>query len=93
MLLKRRIHNAKIKNIEGKTCSIIKPATNSAPDAKINEVKDEIPGITNLATTAGLTTIKNKIPNDSDLVKKANYDAIVSEMEKKNLILLIIRIS
>ena len=35
---------------------------------------------TNLATTASLTTVENKIPNVSDLVKKADYDAKISEI-------------
>ena len=39
-----------------------------------------MPSITNLATTAALTTVKNKITNVSDLVKKADYDAKISEM-------------
>ena len=47
-------------------------ATNSSHNAKLNEVKGEIPSITNLATTAALTTVENKIPNVSNLVKKTN---------------------
>ena len=47
-------------------------ATNTSLNAKINEVKGEIPSITNLATTAALTSVENKIPNASDLVKKAD---------------------
>ena len=39
-------------------------------NAKINEVKGEIPNITNLATTSALTAVENKIPNVSNLVKK-----------------------
>ena len=42
-----------------------------------------MPSITNLATAAALTTVKNKIPNVSDLVKKADYDAKISEIENK----------
>ena len=44
--------------------------TTATLNAKINEVKSEIPRVTNLATTA------------SDLVKKADYDAKMSEIEK-----------
>ena len=40
--------------------SIINLTTSSALNAKINEVKDEIPSITNLATTATLTTVEKK---------------------------------
>ena len=40
-------------------------------NAKINEVKGEIPSIaTTAATTSAITTAENKIPNVSDLVKK-----------------------
>ena len=46
--------------------------------------------ITNLATTAALTNVENKIPNVSDLVKKADYDAKISEIEKNISLLLII---
>ena len=47
-------------------------ATDSSHDAKLNEVKGEIPSITNLATTATLTTVENKISNVSNLVKKTD---------------------
>ena len=50
---------------------------------KKNEVTDEIPCISNLTITSALTTVKNKIPNVSDLVRKADYDAKISEMENK----------
>ena len=40
----------------------------------------------NLAITAALTTVENKISDVSDLVKRADYDAKLSEMEK-NLII------
>ena len=45
-------------------------ATNVSFNAKINEVKREIPSITNLAPTAALTTVENEIANVSNLVKK-----------------------
>ena len=45
-------------------------AATATVNAKINEVKSEIPRVTNLATTA------------SDLVKEADYDAKMSEIEK-----------
>ena len=59
-------------------------ATNASLNAKIKDVKHEIPSITNLVTTAGLATVENKIPNVSDSVKKTDYDAKIAEMEKKN---------
>ena len=39
-------------------------------NAKINEVKNEIPNITSLATTTVLTSVENKTSNVSNLVKK-----------------------
>ena len=45
-------------------------ASKTILNAKINEVKGEIPNITNLTTSAALTTNKNKISNIRNLVKK-----------------------
>ena len=45
-------------------------AATATVNAKINEVKSEIPRVTNLATTA------------SNLVKEVDYDAKMSEIEK-----------
>ena len=52
-------------------------------NAKINEVKGAMPNITNLATKAALTTVENKIPSVTNLVKKTDYNAKISEIEKK----------
>ena len=57
--------------------------TNTALNAKINEIKNKIPSITNLASTSTLTTVENKIPGDSDLIKKSDYDKKISEIENK----------
>ena len=81
---------AKVNEVKNEIPSIINLATNTSLNAKTNEVKGEIPGITNLATTAAFTTVENKIPNFSDLVKKTDYDAKISEMQKNILVLLII---
>ena len=81
---------AKVNEVKNEIPSIINLATNASLNAKTNEVKGEIPGITNLATTAAFTTVENKIPNFSDLVKKTDYDAKISEMQKNILVLLII---
>ena len=35
-------------------------ATNASLNAKLNEVKGEMPNITNLATTSALTSVENK---------------------------------
>ena len=59
---------------------ILKIATNTTFNAKINKVKSETPCITNFVTTAALTTVEHKISNVSDPVKKADYDEIISEM-------------
>ena len=55
-------------------------ATDTTINAKINEIRTEIPIIITLATTAALLTVENKILNVIDLVKKALE---ISEMEKK----------
>ena len=39
-------------------------------NAKINEVKKEIPSNVNLSTTTALITVENKIPEFSNIVKK-----------------------
>ena len=71
--------NAKIKNIEDKTTL----------NAKIYELKREIPNITNLATTAALNAkaneVKGKIPNKNKLgtTTVENKIPIVSNLVKK----------
>ena len=82
--------NAKVNEVKNEVPTITNLATNASLNAKTNEVKDEITGITNLATTAVFTTVENEIPNFSYLVKKTDYDANISEMEKNILLLLII---
>ena len=47
-VVKKYVHNAKIKNIEDKITDITNLATNSTLHAKINEVKNKRPYITNL---------------------------------------------
>ena len=39
--------------------------------------------ITGLATNSALTAVKNKILDVSSLVKKTDYDAKISDIEKK----------
>ena len=54
-------------------------------NAKIYEIKDEIPTITGLAATASLNAVENKILKVSDLVKKkTDYDAKIKEIERKH---------
>ena len=52
-------------------------------NAKINEIKREIPSINNLATNTALTAVENKIPNISNLVKKTDYNTKINVIEKK----------
>ena len=49
--VKKDVYNAKIKNTEDKIPDIFILATNTTFNAKINEVKGEIPIITNLLLT------------------------------------------
>ena len=44
--------------------------TKTTLNAKINEVKCQIPSITNLATKTALNSVENKISNVCKLVKK-----------------------
>ena len=54
-VVKKDVYNAKIKNIEDKTPEgISNLATNASLNAKINEVKGEMPSTTNLATNSSL---------------------------------------
>ena len=48
-VIKKDVHNAKIKNIEDKIPDITNLATKTTLNAKTNEVKGEIPSITDLA--------------------------------------------
>ena len=52
-------------------------------NAEISEIENKIPSISGLARISALTAVENKIPNVSDLVKKKDYDAKISEIEKK----------
>ena len=49
---------------------ITNSATKTTINAKINEVKGEIPSITSLAITIALTDVENKMFHVSNLVKK-----------------------
>ena len=45
-----------------------------------------MPGVCSLAANTALTAVANKTPSVSSLVRKKNYDAKISELEKKFLI-------
>ena len=50
-------------------------------NAKTSKTEGNIPSISGLATTTALTAVENKIPGS--LVQKTDYDAKISEIEKK----------
>ena len=50
MIHKKDVYNAKIKDIKPKMHDNTNAATAAALNAKMNEVRNEIPSITNLAT-------------------------------------------
>ena len=54
-----------------------------AYNAKITDIESKIPSISGLATTSALTAVENKIPDICSLVKKTDFNAKISEMEKK----------
>ena len=82
--VQKDVYNAKIKNTKDKLTyfDITNLATKTTlnakinevkgeiPNAKINEVKGEIPNVNNLATNTALTAVENKMPNVSNLFKK-----------------------
>ena len=49
---------------------------------KITERENKIPNIGSLATNSALTPVENKIHNVSNLVKKTDYDAKITQIEK-----------
>ena len=67
-----------IKNIGDEILDITNLASNASLNAKVNEVKGEIPSIANLTTTSALANDENRIPNVSDLVKRVDCDAKIS---------------
>ena len=56
---------------------------------KLTELENKIPDVSSLATKTALTAVENKIPDVSSLVKKTIYDTRISELEKKNLLIII----
>ena len=59
--------------------SITNLVTNASLNAKINEVKSEIPNITNLPTTTGLTAIENKIPDYSKYIITPEFNKLTAQ--------------
>ena len=66
--------------------------TNASLNAKINEVKGEIPSITNLATNTVHTAAENKISNVSNLVKKRTMTQQLMKLKRELLIIIMINI-
>ena len=80
-MLKKTEHNIKI---------ITNLATKATLNAKINDVKGEIPSITNLTTTAALNATITPIV--SNLVKKLTIAQKLMKLERKLLIMIMINI-
>ena len=78
-LVKKTDYDTKITEIEDKIPDISNLATKTALTTRENE----IPDTSNLATKTALTTVENKIPDTSSLVKKANYDAKMTNINNK----------
>ena len=81
-------NKAKIKDNVG-TIPIADLATNNTLNAKINEVKNQIPSITNSASTVDLTTVENKTPNISNLVKELTITQKLVKLKIKLLLIMI----
>ena len=73
------------KNVikKDKLLDITNLATNASLNAKINEVKGEIPSITNLATIASLNVKKNEIKNKIPII--TNLATALAAIENKIL--------
>ena len=76
----------KIINIEDKIPDVTNLATNTSPNAKIDDVTGEILSIINLATTTALTAVESKIPNVRNLVKTQTIRQKLIKLKKKLLI-------
>ena len=52
-------------------------------NTEITEIENKIPRTSDLATNVALTTVESKVPDVSSLEKKTDYDAKISEIERK----------
>ena len=71
----------KIKHNEDKIFDITNLATNASLNAKINDLKNDMPSITNLATTttalnAKINEVEKKIPNTLNLATNTAFTAV-----------------
>ena len=85
ILLKKVKYEKDGSDFEEKINKIVK----KIPDIRnlVTEREGKIPSITGLATNSELTAVENKIPDVSSLVKKIDFNAKVTEIEGKILIL------
>ena len=67
-------------------------ATNASHNAKINEVRGEIPNIANVATATAVTNDENKSPSVSNLVKKLIITQTLMKLKRKFPIIIMINI-
>ena len=56
---------------------------------KLTELESKIRDVSSSATTNALNAVGNKIPSVSSLVKKTDYHTKITEVEKKNILIMI----
>ena len=61
----------------------IPDVTDFVKKTKVTELKNKIPDVSSLGTKTALTAVENKIPDVSSLVNRTDYNAKVTEIEKK----------
>ena len=91
-VVKKDVHNAKIKNIENKILDITNLATKTILNAKINEFKGGIPNITNLGSKIAVNAIENKISSISNFVKKLPMTQQLKKLKRILRIIILINI-
>ena len=64
--------------------------SNLVKKTKLTELENKIPDVSSLATKTALTAVENKITSVRTLVKKTDYNTKITEIEKKNLLTIII---
>ena len=60
-------------------------------ETKLIELQKKIPNSNSLATNTALTVLENEIPSVSSIVKKRDYDTKIKELEKKKLLIIIMK--
>ena len=79
---KKEDYSAKIKKLKINCYTLLTQLLPANLNAKINEIKNEVPRFSSLATTTALNAVENKIPDVSTLAKKAEYNTKIGEIEK-----------